>query len=555
MGSMNYINFIFQLLGSLGFLLYGMKMMSDGIQKSAGESLHRILGLMTGNRVLSVFTGMFITMIIQSSSATTVMVVSFVNAGLLTLRQSVGMIFGANIGTTITAWIVSFFGFKFNISAFAIPLFGIGFIISSYKKLRKESIGEALMGFGLLFLGLSKLSDIMPSLDAENVAFLANFTSQGALSLFIGVFAGIIITVIIHSSSAATAIILTMSFNQLIPWEFAAAMVLGSNIGTTIDAVIASIGTKVNARRAALIHVIFNVAGTILAMICFKPLLDLVDIIVPGPVDESITTHVAMLHTVFNVLNTLIFLPFVSQMAHLTEILIKPKKDETPDVYRIDMPHISRVENASAALVIAEKEISDMTNVVTRMFSQIRKAFGGETFAFTASEKESLANLEDYADQMQEELSKYLVACKDLPVTDDQQNNISQMLNIVDELESMTDDCYSVALLLNRSVEKNMVFPQEDLERLDPYVSLIERFVMFIRENINQHLNSTKLEEAKNLEDQIDLLRKNLKKVARKRLENGADVKSELLYIDLARHLEKIGDRAFSISEALHLSK
>ena len=552
---MYYVSFVFRLLGSLGFLLYGMRMMSDGIQKSAGESLHKILGLMTKNRFLSVLTGLFITMIIQSSSATTVMVVSFVNAGLLTLRQSVGIIFGANIGTTITAWIVSIFGFKFNISAFAIPLFGVGFIIASYKKLRKESFGEALMGFGLLFLGLSELSNVMPSLNADNVSFIAKFSDHSVLSLFIGVFAGILITVIIHSSSAATAIILTMSYNNLIPWDFAAAMVLGSNIGTTIDAVLASIGTKVNARRAALIHVMFNVAGTVLAMIFFNPFLDLVDLIVPGPVEESITTHIAMLHTLFNTINTLLFLPFVSQMAHLTEILIKPKKDETPDVYRIEMPHSSRVENASAALVIAEKEISDMTEIVSRMFTQIRKAFGSNSFNFTSSDKENLATLEDYADQMQEELAKYLVACKDLPVTEDQQNNISQMINIIDELESMTDDCYSVALLLNRSIEKNMVFPQEDLERLDPYVSLIEQFVEFIRAHINQHLNSAQLEEAKNLEDQIDFLRKNLKKVARKRLESGADVKSELLYIDLARHLEKIGDRAFSISEALNLTK
>ena len=173
---MNILSFLFQLIGSLGFLLYGMKMMSDGIQKSAGESLHRILGLMTGNRFFAVLTGTFITMIIQSSSATTVMVVSFVNAGLLTLKQSIGVIFGANIGTTITAWIVSLFGFKFNISAFAIPLFGIGFILTSLKKIKKQSIGEALMGFGLLFLGLDLLSSAMPSLDAENISFLSNLS-------------------------------------------------------------------------------------------------------------------------------------------------------------------------------------------------------------------------------------------------------------------------------------------------------------------------------------------------------------------------------------------
>lgn len=533
-----------------------MKMMSDGIQKSAGEGLQRILGLMTGNRVLAIITGLFITMIIQSSSATTVMVVSFVNAGLLTLKQSVGVIFGANIGTTITAWIVSLFGFKFDISAFAIPLFGVGFLLVSVKRLRKESIGEALMGFGLLFLGLDMLSSIMPEISADNVAFLANFTDKGAFSIFLGIVAGMVITMIIHSSSAATAIILTMSYNGLLPWEFAAAMVLGSNIGTTIDAVIASIGTKVNARRAALVHVLFNVSGTILAVIFFHPLLALVDVLVPGPVDQNtITTHIAMLHTVFNTVNTLIFLPFVNQIAALTERLVKPKEDETPDLYHLEMPQPGKTEHAAGAILLVEKEIADMTEVVTRMFQRIRSTFADRTTAATEAFKLAQVQDEDYADQMHHEISQYLVHCMDLPLTDNQRNNVSQMLEVVAQLESITDDCHSVSLLLTRSVEKNMTFAQEDLDRLDPYVELVNRFVLFIRDNINRHLSEDKLSQAKTIEDQIDLFRKNLKKVARKRLESGADVKSELLYIDLVRQLEKIGDRAFSISEALYLTK
>ena len=553
---MNIISFLFQLIGSLGFLLYGMKMMSDGIQKSAGEGLQRILGLMTGNRILAVLTGLFITMIIQSSSATTVMVVSFVNAGLLTLKQSVGVIFGANIGTTITAWIVSLFGFKFDISAFAIPMFGIGFLLISVKRLKKEAIGEALMGFGLLFLGLDMLSSIMPEISADNVSFLANFQNSGALSVFLGVVAGLVITMIIHSSSAATAIILTMSYNGLLTWEFAAAMVLGSNIGTTIDAVIASIGTKVNARRAALVHVLFNVSGTILAVIFFKGLLALVDMIVPGPVDQNtITTHIAMLHTVFNTVNTIIFLPFVNQIAALTERLVKPKQDETPDEYHLEMPQPGKKEQAAGAILLVEKEIADMTEVVIRMFQRIRNSFTNRAMAATEEYKLAQIRDEDYADQMHHEISQYLVHCMDLPLTDNQRNNVSQMLEVVAQLESITDDCHSVSLLLSRSVEKKMTFAQEDLDRLDPYVELVNRFVLFIREHINKHLTEDKLSEAKTIEDQIDLFRKNLKKVARKRLESGADVKSELLYIDLVRQLEKIGDRAFSISEALYLTK
>lgn len=553
---MNIVSFLFQLIGSLGFLLYGMKMMSDGIQKSAGEGLQRILGLMTGNRVLAVLTGLFITMIIQSSSATTVMVVSFVNAGLLTLKQSVGVIFGANIGTTITAWIVSLFGFNFDISAFAIPMFGIGFILISYKKIKKEAIGEALMGFGLLFLGLDLLSSVMPEISADNVSFLSNFTDKGSFSLFLGVMAGLIITMIIHSSSASTAIVLTMSYNGLLPWEFAAAMVLGCNIGTTIDAVLASIGTKVNARRAALVHVLFNVSGTILAIIFFRPLLALVDLLIPGPVDQStITNHIAMLHTVFNSMNTLIFLPFVNQIAALTERLIKPKADETPDCYHLEMPQGGKTEHAAGAILLAEKEIADMSEIVTRMFQRIRNSFADNTIAATQDFRASQQQDEDFADQMHQELSQYLVRCLDLPLTDNQRNNVSQMLEVVAQLEAMTDDCHSVSILLGRSVEKNMTFAQEDLDRLDPYIQLVNSFVLFIRENVNKHLTEEKHAEAQTIENQIDQFRKNLKKVARKRLESGADVKSELLYIDLVRQLEKIGDKAFNICEALYLTK
>ncbi|MBR6566106.1 MAG: Na/Pi cotransporter family protein [Spirochaetaceae bacterium] len=548
---MNILYIFFQLLGALGFLLYGMKLMSDGIQKSAGKSLHRVLGLMTGNRFFAMLTGMFITMLIQSSGATTVMVVSFVNAGLLSLTQSVGIIFGANIGTTITAWIVAFFGFNFKISVMAIPVFGIGYLLTNLKKLKKQNVGEALMGFGLLFLGLDLLSKSIPTLDASNVGFLTAWTDMGVISIVIGIIAGMAITVLLHSSSASTAIILTMSHNGLLPWTFAASMVLGSNIGSTIDAVIAAWGTKVNARRAALIHVMFNVTGTVLASIFLHPLLILVDTLVPGPVDEHITYHIAMLHTVFNVINTMIFLPFAGQIAALAERIIKPKDDETSEVYKLDFVETGAKENAVAYIIRAEKEIEDMTGVVIRMFDRIAKGFSQRSMEFVETQMGPLTQEEDYADQMQEQLTNYLVRCSQLPMSDKLKNNVSVMLRIVDDLENMTDDCYTMGLLLQRSIEKEMIFAEEDMVRLHPYIDLARRFLDFIRVNINQHLNEEQLSVAQVLEDQIDLMRKNLKKLARKRLESGANVKAELLYIDLVRNVEKIGDRAFSISEAL----
>lgn len=547
---MKVITALFQLAGSLAFLLYGMKLMSDGVQKSAGKSLHRVLGLMTGNRFFAMLTGLFITMIIQSSGATTVMVVSFVNAGLMTLAQAIGVIFGANIGTTITAWIVAIFGFKFDIATIAIPIFGVGYLLKTIKKINKPNVGEAIMGFGLLFLGLDLLKNVM-SLDASQVAFLSFFNDRGGLSLIVGLIAGMIITVLLHSSSASTAIILTMSHQGLLSWEFAAAMVLGSNVGSTIDAVMASFGTKVNARRAALVHVLFNVTGTILAIIFLHPLLRLVDFIIPGPVQGNEPTHIAMLHTIFNVTNTIIFMPFVNQLATLTEKIIKPKDNETPTTYKLELVSIGSKENAEASIIRAEKEIEDMVDLSMKMFDRVQTGFKEQKQAFLNEYIEDLASKEDYADQMQEQLSQYLVKCSQLPVNNKTKNNLSIMLRVVDEIENMTDDCYSIALLIKKSFTHEMVFPQEDLDRLDPYMDLVQHFLEFIKENINTHLSEEKLRLAETIEDQIDLFRKNLKKVARKRLESGADVKTELLYIDLIRHIEKIGDRAFAISEAL----
>ncbi len=509
---------------------------------------------MTHNRVVGLLTGMVVTMIIQSSGATTAMVVSFVNAGLMTLEQSVGVIFGANIGTTITAWIVALFGFNFNILSFAVPVFGFGFILSSIKKIHKDTIGEALMGFGMLFIGLSWLSKAI-SPESGMLNFMQNLGNWGFGSTMIGVAIGIVLTALIHSSSATTAIVITMAYNKLLTWEFSAALVIGSEIGSTIDAVLASVGGRTDAKRTALIHVMFNVVMAVCAVIFLTPLLRLVDWIVPGTVEENIIYHIAMLHTLLKTIAALVFLPFTNQIAKLSRVIIKQKENEVPNVYKLEFIETGVKESAAAYIIRAEKEISDFTDLVMRMFSSIKDGMNNRTDSFVAQNYQPLENAENYADQMKEQLTKYLIACSRLPVSDTQANNLSVMLQIVDDLEDMTDDCFSVALLLKRSVEKNMTFPQEDMDRLVPYVDLANQFLVFIRENINRHLDEGKQAHAKELENQIDLFRKNLKKVARKRLENGADVKAELLYIDLVRQIEKIGDRAFSISGALAQTK
>ncbi|MGI5077008.1 Na/Pi cotransporter family protein [Treponema maltophilum] len=550
---MRIVTVIFQLAGSLALLMYGMKMLGEGIQKSAGNSLHRFLTVMTSNRFAAVFTGCFITMIIQSSGATTVMVVSFVNAGLITLQQSVGVIFGANIGTTVTAWIVALFGFQFNIAAAAIPVFGVGYLIKYVRKIKKESAGEALMGFGLLFLGLDFLSALSPG--ADNAAVLNVFQNNGTVSILLGMLGGLLITAIIHSSSAATAVILTLCRNGVLHWEFAAAMVLGCNIGSTIDAVLASMGTKANARRAALVHVLFNVAGSILAFIFFRPLLALVDLITPGTVMQTLPSHVAMLHTLFNVLSTLLFLPFTSQIALLTEKLIKTEPNEIPGEYRLDFISSGIKESVEPHIIRAEKEISDMIMLAIAMFARIREGFSDRTERFISQQMEFIEEREEYADQMQEQLSLYLYKCTELPVTERQRNNLAAMLHIVDEIENITDDCCSIAIHLKRSIEKNMQFDKADMDALQPYVDLVEQLLNFVNAHINRPLSPEEMAQAAKTENKIDSFRKELKKVARKRLEEGADVKAELLYIDLVRNIEKIGDRAYSISEALTRTK
>ena len=545
---MNVAQPILELVGSLGFLLYGMKLMSDGVQQSAGEKLQRALSVLTGNRFMSLLTGLIVTMIIQSSGATTVMVVTFVNAGLMTLTQSVGVIFGANIGTTITAWIVSIFGFNFKISAFAIPVFGFGYFLSILKKGAYKNWAEAIMGFGMLFLGLSGLSDVFTP---EQLGWLFKIQGSGVFAILFGFVVGIIITALLHSSSAFSAIVITMAYNGLVSWELAAAMTLGSNVGSTIDAILASMVTSADSRRAALIHVMFNVFGTVLALIFFKPFLEIVMFVTPGRENSNIAIRISMLHTVFKTLSTIIFLPLQNPIVKLTQLIIKDDKETESKTFKLEFTEFLGKESAPTHIIQAEKAIADMTDVVSDMFDKIQIGVTKRNVEFIERYKQESVDSENYVDQMHEQITHYLIKCQSLHITEKQLNHISGMIQIVDELENMSDSCYATLMLIYRSIEKKMKFLQEDMERLLPYLELVRQFLQFIRRNINNQITPEKLELARELEDGIDAFRKDLKKVARKRLEGGADVKSELLYIDVIRRIENIGDNCFNISENL----
>ena len=545
---MSVITPLLQFIGSLGFLLYGMKLMSNGIQNSAGEKLQRALSVVTKNRFVGLLTGLLITMIIQSSGATTVMVTTFVNAGLLTLSQSIGVIFGANIGTTITAWIVSIFGFNFDISAFAIPVIGIGYFLSIFKKARYKNIGEAVMGFGMLFLGLDGLKNVFTP---EQLGFLLQIKGSGPLAILSGFFIGIVVTALLHSSSAFSAIVITMAYNGLLGWELAAAMTLGSNIGSTIDAILASLGATADTKRTALLHVMFNVFGTAIALIFFQPFLTLIEFITPK--NANISIQISLLHTVFNTLTTIILFPLANQLCTLSRIIIKDDKTEKKGVYKLEFQEavLGAKESLAAYIIRAEKAISDMTDVVSGMFDRIQIGVTKRNSAFLKDHVEKASDEENYVDQMHEQITHYLVKCESLPLAEKQFSHISSMLQIVDELENMSDNCYTTIMLLGRSIEKKMKYPSEDIERMLPYVELTRQFLQFVQRNINKHIDEDKLQLANELENGIDDFRKDLKKVARKRLESGADVKAELLYIDIVRQIEKIGDNCFSISESL----
>ncbi|MDR2069104.1 MAG: Na/Pi cotransporter family protein [Spirochaetaceae bacterium] len=547
---MKYIEIVFRLAGSLGLFLYGMKVMSDGIQQATGDRLQRVLGFMTGNRLAGVLTGLGITAIIQSSSATTVMVVYFVNAGLLTLTQSIGVIMGANIGTTVTAWIVSLVGFSLNISTLAVPAVGIGFVLKMIHR-KTRNLGEALLGLGLLFLGLDFLTKSMPALDAGAFEFVGAFSHLGFASTLLGTGAGLVITLLVHSSSAATAIVLTMTFNGVIEFPIAAAMILGANIGTTIDAAMASIGTKTAAKQAALVHILFNVIGTVLALIFFQPLISLVDLITPGGMTGvGVTTHLAMFHTVFNMINTLIFLPFVTPFAALVTFLIKGD-GRTPGPYKLKYLSGSIQNTPEFNILRAEKEIRDMAGIASSMFTQFRAALenldADKVFALV----EDLKKKENFADEMQEELTRFLIECSSYSLNQRSERHVSQLLRVIAELEDMIDDCYGLSIILERGIKKELLFKQKEMEALSPYAGLVEEFLSFVQAHLGSLFSETARNHAEELERRIHLSQKKLRKLGRKRIESGESVKTELLFIDIVRRIEKLGNYCYHISKVL----
>lgn len=548
---LNFIGQILSFAGALCLLLYGMDMLSNGIQKGAGSSLQTLLGKITGNRFSAVLTGFAVTAIIQSSGATTVMVVSFVNAEILSLTQAIGIIFGANIGTTITAWIVSFFGFSFSMEAAAVPLFGIGFILQYFKKLKIHNFAYCFMGFAVLFMGLGLLKDSI-QLGPGAIDFIQKLTGLGFAGLLVGVLIGAFFTALIHSSSAMTAIVLAMAANGSLTWELSAAIVLGSNIGSTIDAVMSSLGANINAKRTAAVHVAFNVTGTVLALLFFKPFLTFVDLLIPGTPASNITTHIAMLHTIFNLCATLLFLPFVNQIAFLAKKFIKSSQKEEDLHYKL--PVILPKDHISADVYSfqMQKEITKMSSRVMEMVDLIAQCVTSDDDEIRALSEKITAD-EAYVDEMNEAISHFLQLCSRLEnANHNDRRNYSRLIHVTQSIEDLSDECCSMMHTVAKYIsEKNIEQGSGRVRKLLSYLEQVRIFYEQACTFIALGISDDETNMSAEIEDKIDKNKKELQKASRKRIEAGGDVKTELQYMDIVRKIERAGDCVYAIVQAL----
>lgn len=559
---MKTIMTLFQIVGSLGLFLYGIKLLSEGLQKSAGDKMKAILKLMTKNRFVSVLTGIIITVLIQSSSATTVMVVSFVNAGLMDLVQAIGVILGANIGTTFTGWMVALLGFKLDISLLALVSIAFAAPMMFSKKNKTREVADVLLGFGLLFLGLNFMQHSMPDLtgNVDALAFLGRFNSDSFLMSITCILLGTAITVVVQSSSAAMAMTLTMAFNGWLGVNASAALILGSNIGTTITAYLASIGTSTTAKRAAWAHIIFNVVGSMITLIFFKPFLLLVNAITPGNIyalsgtalSQQLPLFLAMFHTVFNVVNTLIFFPFVRSYSRFIKRLVPAKAEYDEGTYHFAYIGGTFIDSPELYMLTIRDEIQKMANLACNMLNRYRGIFNNPETNIEA-EVAAMKRDEEYADQMQEQLSNFCVHLLQDSQTPTNASSLNCLIRVLDELESVTDSCYNLVMLSQRRYQQGWKFDNTTDDELRRYQQLVQDFLDYIRDRMDRTLTKAEMQRANEFEEQINTWRNHLSQLVQDRLTEGkADVRTELLILEKIRHLEHIGDYCTNIAEAYH---
>ncbi len=539
-----------QILGGLGVFLYGMRVMSSGLQKVAGDRLRAVLSGMTRNRVTGVFTGFFLTCAVQSSSATTVMIVSFANAGLLTLTQAIGLVMGANIGTTITAWLVAILGFKIKISAFALPIIGIGFPLSMLGSPRARNWSEVMIGFGLLFLGLQFLKSAVPGISPEHLAFLNQYADSGILSVLLFVLVGTIVTVIVQSSSATMAITIAMTAEGLISYEVAAAMVLGENLGTTITATLAAIGANRTAVRVARSHMLFNVVGVLLIIPLMGTFLGVVDSILPGdPLTDPMATpaHLALFHTTFNVSNMLLQIWFVPQIKRIVEWMVPLAADE-------DDAHLMFLETGllatpELAVVEARRGLQKMVGVVRSMTGQLHNVIA-HPHTRLGKLVDDIKRGEARTDEMEEELIDFCAQLARTGSSETVGQSVARMLEMANDIERMGDHCMNLVLLAERRYEKDYRFNDEAYKELDEMFSLVSEFLDLVEHGFDPK-ELVIVSEARVIEEKINKLRNRARKRHSKSMQEGEiRIRQGLLYLDMMTNLEKLGDYANNVASA-----
>lgn len=557
---------ILNILGALAFFIFGMKMMSDGIQKAAGGSLKRILGAMTKNNFLGVVSGFMVTTLVQSSSATTVMTVSFVNAGLVSLTQSAGILLGANIGTTITAWLVDQIGFKVDISVACLPLIALSVPMLFAKRKRIKFYGEFILGFAILFWGLHELKEAVPDLkgNPEALQFLEAYADGGFLSniLFIGI--GALLTVIVQSSSAAMTLTITLAASGIIPFEIAAAIVLGENIGTTITAWLASIPANVHAKRAARIHSLFNIIGVVwmIVLISFfidlppiiqwinqTILLDNTDILSPDGRGRGI----AIFHTMFNVVNVAILIWFIPWLVKTATKMVKSKGEED-EVFKLGYIGEGLLASNELSLMEAKKEVKQFAKTTSKMNNLIRnlvKENDSKSFQKIATK---IKNFEEVTDRFEEEIAKYLVKIGQGALTENMSLRIQALHKIISNLERVGDIYFRMSLTLEKKRDNKIWFTQSQRNKLYGYFELIDKTFLVVQKHLDNEFKANSIDEAVDLENQNNQLQSKLRVSHIEELENGEyDFKSAIHYRDLFMACEKVGDHLINVSEAMQL--
>ena len=569
---------IFTLFGAMGMFLYGMNLMSSGLQKAAGDRLRGFLSAMTSNPLKRVLTGVGITALIQSSSATTVMVVSFVNAGLLTLVQAIGVIMGANIGTTITAWMVSLLGFKADISILAVPLMLLGFLFSNSKKNQYKNIGELIVGFSLLFLGLSFMKESVPDLKQtpEVLEFVRQWSGYGFSSVLIFLGVGTVLTLILQSSSATMAITLIMLSMGWIPFPMACAMVLGENIGTTITANIAASVGNPSAKRAALSHTIFNVFGVIWALILFRPFLGLVGKIIEmmgypnpaadgfavtdpdGPAGTAALYGLSMLHTLFNLINTLILVWFTGLIAKVVTKLVKEPENKEEKAFRLKYIEAGPLATPELATEQAFNEIIHFAQISRNGLGYARAAIN-ETDPDKFEElRAKLVKYEEISDRIEYEIATFLNAVSSEEVSARTSMMIKAMYKIIGELESLGDSGESISRILSRRNLHNKTFDVETIKRLNAMLDLVDNGYSVMIKNLKLAFEG-KLEDIANAysaEDRINNHRNNLRDEEIESIESERkNYQTSVYYMDIVSELETMGDYMINISQTLYKTK